>query len=868
MAQTINVDSKSALFMPTLYYSQGDVGRTFEIVVSSSDGFTIPSGATCQMVATKPSGLGFTVAGTVSGNKVTFTTTAVMTDEWGRFPAELRITSGNTVIGTANFYMEGERNPHPDGTTDGSQETLIPELTLLVERAENAAQTATDDAIEAASATIDEVLNYLPTEVTNLKSDINLLYDGNYTSTTISSYTSASGWKLNSSNDGLSSSDSNYKLVKYRVAPNDIILVSNCDRYQFQSAESVPSNVPSNKVGDVHTNEAYSVCPSGATYLIVSALQTATIVVKKFTSEFVQVDELRSDITAITSNVFPLESGSLADEDGTTKVANNKRIRTSYPIALDDVTSIQMPTDYVAWVFVLDENKALLNTLGNWVSYIEKSALSSSARYLNIAIKKSSAENSDISGYVFDVEKGLVINTEEAILMSQVDDRKKAIDYIESTDFELGELYVNSSGTGTYYISNTKMRTIKNHPIALNKGDVVGLSDYSNAVFLVYKKTGESTYQSMFSDNWMSHDGLIVADGSYEILLKYPTEATITNADEMASLFFIKKNYGIVREDSNIENLTDVYKSELDTTIASARAKTTSRGLMFGVITDTHLDNKRVEYYNQTMENLERLNNGLQFNGIFHLGDIINGYDTADIAKYHLQYAMDRLLKIGAQNTYVAVGNHDNNNGAGDAQRLKDYELYSYIQRYNEHYVNRTMDTTNSVYGSPSSNYYVDYPTFKIRMIVFDSCYYSGGFSDDMIAWMSALLASTPSDYHFVFFTHESTEAALNGGVALGNATAFKNLLAQYKDRIYCYIHGHSHYDYVGYDNEFVQIALCCAVPDQPSSSVPSGGIQPSRTIGTVTQDCISVIIILPEEQKVELVRFGAGDDRTIPFRQ
>ena len=172
MAQTINVDSKPALFMPTLYYSQGDVGRTFEIVVSSSDGFTIPSGATCQMVATKPSGLGFTVAGTVSGNKVTFTTTAVMTDEWGRFPAELRITSGNTVIGTANFYMEGERNPHPDGTTDGQQEQLIPELTLLVERAENAAQTATDDAIEAASATIDEVLNYLPTEVTNLKSEL------------------------------------------------------------------------------------------------------------------------------------------------------------------------------------------------------------------------------------------------------------------------------------------------------------------------------------------------------------------------------------------------------------------------------------------------------------------------------------------------------------------------------------------------------------------------------------------------------------------------------------------------------------------------------------------------------------------------
>lgn len=449
-----------------------------------------------------------------------------------------------------------------------------------------------------------------------------------------------------------------------------------------------------------------------------------------------------------------------------------------------------------------------------------------------------------------------------------LDERRKAIDYINSSEFELGDLYVNDTGAGTYYDSTSRLRTIKNSPVRLRAGDVVGLSDYSNAVYLTRKKIGSGQYQSMFENKWMNHDGLISADGEYEFVLKYPTEATITNPTELSSLFVIKEKYGIVKEDSNIENLIDVYKNELQITIDTARTKTTSRGLMFGVITDTHLDNKHAGYYNQTMENLERLNNGLQFNGIFHLGDIINGYDTADVAKFHLQYAVDRLLKINPQNTYITVGNHDNNNGAGDAQRLSDRDLYSYLQRYNEHYVNRSMDTSGSVYESQTSNYYVDYPTLKIRMIMFDSCYYSGGFAEDMILWMTDLLASTPNDYHFVFFTHESTEAALNGGHDLGNATTFKNLLAQYKDRIYCYIHGHSHYDYVGYDNGFAQVALCCAVPDQPSSSVPSGGVQPTRTIGTVTQDCISVIIILPEEQKVELVRFGAGDDRTIPFRQ
>lgn len=107
-------------------------------------GFTIPTGATVKIQATKPSGFGFSVAGTVSGNAVSFTTTAIMTDEAGRFPAELEITKDSVVIGTANFIMWGEANPHPEGTTDGQQGTIIPELTLLVERVEAAASSVLD----------------------------------------------------------------------------------------------------------------------------------------------------------------------------------------------------------------------------------------------------------------------------------------------------------------------------------------------------------------------------------------------------------------------------------------------------------------------------------------------------------------------------------------------------------------------------------------------------------------------------------------------------------------------------------------------------------------------------------------------------
>lgn len=149
MAQSINVDITPGLFQPILYYHQNDVGREFAINVQTKDGYTFPSGATATIEATKPSGLGFTLTGTVSDNVVSFTSTDVMTDEFGRFPAQLKISDGTDVIYAANFLLVGERNVHPEGTTDGKQETLIPELTLLVERIEAAAESIHDLTVSA-----------------------------------------------------------------------------------------------------------------------------------------------------------------------------------------------------------------------------------------------------------------------------------------------------------------------------------------------------------------------------------------------------------------------------------------------------------------------------------------------------------------------------------------------------------------------------------------------------------------------------------------------------------------------------------------------------------------------------------------------
>lgn len=145
--QTNNVNIKPKSYLPEFHVSQNDVGRTLTAHLVSDEGdISIPIGATVTMAGTKPSGLGYTVTGTIDGSDVSFDTDAVMTDEPGRIVSEIRIVQGNTVIGTTNVVLSIEPNPHPDDTTDGQREPLINEITALLHAIEEQAEQVADNA--------------------------------------------------------------------------------------------------------------------------------------------------------------------------------------------------------------------------------------------------------------------------------------------------------------------------------------------------------------------------------------------------------------------------------------------------------------------------------------------------------------------------------------------------------------------------------------------------------------------------------------------------------------------------------------------------------------------------------------------------
>ena len=137
-----------------LHISQNDIGREFSVYLinDKKEAYIIPTGSQITLAGTKPSGLGFTVAGTYADSTVTFVTTEEMSDEAGRIPCEVRIMYDGKRIGSANADLYVEFNPHPDSITDGTREELIDEITLLVNEAVEASQNAAASALRAEDA--------------------------------------------------------------------------------------------------------------------------------------------------------------------------------------------------------------------------------------------------------------------------------------------------------------------------------------------------------------------------------------------------------------------------------------------------------------------------------------------------------------------------------------------------------------------------------------------------------------------------------------------------------------------------------------------------------------------------------------------
>lgn len=210
--------------------------------------------------------------------------------------------------------------------------------------------------------------------------------------------------------------------------------------------------------------------------------------------------------------------------------------------------------------------------------------------------------------------------------------------------------------------------------------------------------------------------------------------------------------------------------------------------------------------------------------------------------------------KIYTALVYLTLGNHDTNYFHGNPEQMTQEEASRY-------YLNQKDPW-----------YYVDFEEQKLRCLFlysfdhFQKIRY--GFPAEEVEWVERVLSDTPEDFSVIVFAHVPLLAKMHfWSDRIRNSEGMKKAFDEYVQKggmILGYVHGHNHADQVEYTENFPIIAVGCAKCEDFKDKKPEGSITYDRKMGTASQELWDVMVIDTKGKKIDFVRFGAGEDRTV----
>lgn len=323
------------------------------------------------------------------------------------------------------------------------------------------------------------------------------------------------------------------------------------------------------------------------------------------------------------------------------------------------------------------------------------------------------------------------------------------------------------------------------------------------------------------------------------------------------------------------------------------------------IITDTHIEheattNQIANINTQNMEDFIKIDNGLNHNdATVHLGDWIDG-------NFPKENSISSAVKLSREffkkpHRYGVYGNHDYNgqwDGFSGQNGLYKYNLKRLFDKQDmqEYYTPKQQDY-----------YYVDNEDKKIRMIFlnsFDISYKlnedgqlyvdplnTRGFGNVQIEWILKTLDEVPNNYNVIIYTHDTFNNVFDDGQYY-NGDLVREICESYQNKqeleifttgidetseIFNYydieqtysfeqsngkilgvINGHRHIDKSINKNGIRYISLLCARAESGSTTE-----KPKRNYYDITRNAISYLEFDLPNEKINLLRYGAGIDRT-----
>lgn len=308
------------------------------------------------------------------------------------------------------------------------------------------------------------------TQIDIVNDELSPMQDDLFNSSVISAYTSADGWKL--LENGLSASDSSYKILKYKVITGDVIKVVSDHKFQFQNVEGVPSYDSSNRIGKTYGAGEYVLkVPSGVQYLMGSTTKTDSSFALYVATG---IQDIKDAVKNGAMEYADIVQGSFSSS-GTTE--STTRIRTSpIRISVGDEISINPNTLEYA-VGIWDGYIASSKNIRNDSSFLGggETIVSTVNGYLIVAFRKPNNSTISVSDYT-----GKVLN-----VGNQIQRNKDGIDQIN--EFAEGHVVLESGSfsesDGTKVQNSYRIRT-KNLVSLTSVNNIIFPNGYSAWIFL------------------------------------------------------------------------------------------------------------------------------------------------------------------------------------------------------------------------------------------------------------------------------------------------------------------------------------------------------------------------------------------------
>jgi len=474
-------------------------------------------------------------------------------------------------------------------------------------------------------------------------------------------------------------------------------------------------------------------------------------------------------------------------------------------------------------------------------------------------------------------------------------------------------------------------RTDKTYTFASTK-PISELPDLSNDLYLSFSGSNINKVQFVFYKNLGTDNiirsitnveytnkqvKLATLDGAeaYSIFV-------VGNDTNQVILDYLKITSNVNQNAENVE-IPPYFNDEIDDCVDKVGVLIGgSIALTSAVFADTHIiiNDAYSEHLKMQEMVLEKLHESVRIDSITHLGDLVmaNEWNNHIHSQGQAVAVMSNYMKyLYGINSYLFAtpGNHD-------GEYLQYYRDKDWDAIYNH------LIVPDKVINEGTSFFYVDNNAMNLLRIYitnFDDINGQNvyGFSTRLLQWMVGVMNNAQAGRDILIFGHVPPYMAsyvstnylgvtqkgimTNKDVFIGicnaynahtsySGTTYDNVsvacdFTNKSGKILCYISGHVHGDSVRYpDDEWTSVAhfnneteewnyvndMPCPVVTiasgnpwiQGANAGSEGSVAPNKVVNSVTEECFDIMVYVKDSTNLNLIRFGAGNDRVIDLTQ